>query len=81
MSLTNTDLKKITNVIQASYELINARIDKMESRIENHLSEHDRRFDTIEDNIGQLSTRENEDLFAVNEDIRSMKSRLKKAGI
>ncbi len=78
MSLTKTDLDKITNVIKATYELVSARMDKMEENMNRRFDENDRQHVAMHEKIDQLSTRENEDLFAVNEDIRSMKSRLKK---
>ncbi len=79
MSLTKQDLNNIESLIIAHTEPIINRIDRFEERMERRLSEHDQRFDVIEDKIDQLSKRENEDIVAVVKDIEKIKIRLKKA--
>lgn len=81
MSLTKDDLTKIKNVVNASAEVTNARIDKFEENVNRRFEENDRQHDRIIAKVDQLFKTEHEDILAVYEDIDIINTKLKKANI
>lgn len=81
MSLTQDDLQKIGNLIDAPFEMQDAKLEKRFVAIEMKLEQHDKRFDNIDKKLDQLIKTENEDILAVFKDLQGIKTRLKKANI
>jgi len=81
MPLTNNDLKKIKNVVEANNELVNSRIDRLEENMNHRFDENDRQHGILNTKIDRLDKRGDEDIAATFGDISSIKSRLKKANI
>ncbi len=81
MTLSNEDLKKIGNLVKSGYEYLDAKWEKRFVQIELKLEGHDKRFDNVDKKLDQIIKTENEDIMAVFNDLKSVKTRLKKAGV
>lgn len=81
MASPNNDLEKVSNLIKAGNNSLDAKMDKGFSKVNHKLEEHDTRFDRLDSKINKLSKMENEDIVAAYRDISNIKTRLKKAGI
>lgn len=80
-SRIDIDLKNMGDFVRASVDVVSARIDRLEENMNRRFDENTIQHEKLNSKIDLLTDRDEADIGAAYDDIDTIKTRLRKAGI